>query len=268
MIDHALDTFLIFIGGLLKHAVEAGVEAGHKTLVAFVLLSFVRFQEHGAKGRRECQGVDSRDDDTHSHGHTELAVEGTACATHKRHRDEHGSHDERDGDDGAGDLVHGVDSSRERVVVALVKLGVDGLDDHDGIIDHDGDSQQQRRQRQQVDGESKDPQEEEGTYQSYRYGDHWDERRAEILQEDIHHDEHKEQRDEQRHHHLMDRGEEEVGHVVHRDDLHPRRHALLLLSKSGLYVSSNLCSVRSCDLLHHTHTGRLSVVVQTHVVHQ
>ena len=145
VIDHALHTFLIFSDRLVKYAVETSVEAGHKALIAFVLLSFVRFQEHGTKSRRERQGVDSRDDDAHSHGHTELTVEGTTRATHERYRDEHGSHDKRDGDDGAGDLVHGVDGGSERVVVTLVELGVNGLDDHDGIIDHDGDSQQQRR---------------------------------------------------------------------------------------------------------------------------
>ena len=100
----------------------------------------MRFQEHRAQSWRERQGVDSRDDDTHGHGYTELTVEGTARATHERHRYEYGGHDEGNGDNGTGDLVHGVNSGRERVVVTLVKLGVYGLDNHDGIIDHDGDS--------------------------------------------------------------------------------------------------------------------------------
>ena len=113
VIDHVLNTSLIFIGGLLKYAVEASVEACHKILVALVLLCLVRLQEHGAKCRRQSQGVDSRDDDTYSHCHTELAVESAARTSHERYRDEHGSHDERDGDDGTGDLIHGIDSSRE-----------------------------------------------------------------------------------------------------------------------------------------------------------
>ena len=78
-----LYTFLIFISGLLEHTVETSMEAGYKCLVLLVLLFLVWLQEHGAKGRRQCQSVDSRDDDTHSHGHTELTIEGTACTTHE-----------------------------------------------------------------------------------------------------------------------------------------------------------------------------------------
>ena len=50
-----------------------------------------------------------------------------------------------------------------------------GLNDHDGIVDHNGNSQQQGRQRQQVDGEAEDVEEEEGTNERYRDGNQRDE---------------------------------------------------------------------------------------------
>ena len=43
MVDDILHTFLIFIGGFLKHAVEASVETGYESLVLFCLFSLVRF---------------------------------------------------------------------------------------------------------------------------------------------------------------------------------------------------------------------------------
>jgi hydrophobic/amphiphilic exporter-1 (mainly G- bacteria), HAE1 family len=49
----------------------------------------------------------------------------------------------------------------------------------------------------QVDGESEDPEEEERTNQSHRYGNHRNQRRTEVLQEDIHYDEHQYQGDDQ-----------------------------------------------------------------------
>ena len=89
-----------------------------------------------------------------------------------------------------------------------------GFDHHNGIIDHNGDGQQQGRQCQQVDGEAEHFEEEECTYQRHRHGNQRDQRRAPVLQEDVDHDEHEEQREEQREHHLLDRGIEELRHIV------------------------------------------------------
>ena len=157
------DTF-IFISGSGEGGIEGGMEAIYARHL-LMALTIVRLQEDGTEGRRQRQGVQGRDEDSHGHRHTELTVERTRHTTHERHRDKHRGHHQRDRDDGARDLVHGVDRGRQRRLIALVELGMDGLNHHDGIVDHDGDSQQQGRQYEQVDGEAEHLEEEERTYQ-------------------------------------------------------------------------------------------------------
>ena len=128
-------------------------------------LSIVRLQEDGTECRRQRQGIKCRDKDADSHRHTELTIERSRCSTDERHGDEHRSHHQSNGDDSTGDLIHRIDGSREGALVALIQLGMYGLNYHDGIIDHDGDGQQQCREHQQVDGESEHLQEEERTHQ-------------------------------------------------------------------------------------------------------
>ena len=53
---------------------------------------------------------------------------------------------------------------------------MDCLDDHNGVIDHNGDSQKQGRKRQQVDGEAEHLQKEEGTDERNGNGNQRDER--------------------------------------------------------------------------------------------
>ena len=242
------------------------IDEGHLLATVGLRLLVLRLQEDGAKGRRERQGVDGRDQDGDSHRDTKLAVECTTHTTDERHRDEHGRHHQRDGDDSTRDFVHGVDTGRERTLVAHVELGVNGLDNHDGVIDHDGDSQQEGRQRQQVDGESEDPQEEERTYQGDRHGDHRDQRGAEVLEEDIDDEEHQQQGDEERENHLLDGGVEELRHVLLDGIFQSRWEVLCLALQLGLHVLGNLGCVGSCNLLHHTHHGRVAVVLQLHAV--
>ena len=145
---------------------------------------------------------------------------------------------------------------------------MDGLYNHDGVIHHDGDGKQQCREHEQVDGEAENPEEEERTEKGHRHRNHRDERGAEVLKEDIHHDEDKQQGDEEREQHFLDRCEEELRHVVVQLVCHARREGLCLLLKLSLHVFCNLCGVGAGNLLHHTHDRRLSVVFHRHAVHQ
>ena len=145
---------------------------------------------------------------------------------------------------------------------------MDGLDHHDGIIDHDGDGQQQRREGKQVDGEAEYPKEEEGTYERHRYGNHRDEGRAEVLEEDIHYQEYQQQRDDEGKHYLLDRGVEELGHILLDGVLQSGRETLAGFSQGFLHVGGYLGGVRAGNLLHHTHHGGLAVVLQTYGVAQ
>ena len=68
------------------------------------------------------------------------------------------------------------DGSHLRTLITHIELGMNGLDHHDGIVYHNGNGQQQGRKREQVDGETKHPQEKERTNERHRHGDERDER--------------------------------------------------------------------------------------------
>ena len=121
--------------------------------------------------------------------------------------------------------------------------------------------QQEGGQRKQVDGESEDPEEEERTDQSHRHCNHRNQRRTEVLQEDIHYDEHQYQGDDQGEDNLLDRCEQELGNIHQDDILQPWRITLLQFIKRFLYVASNLGSVGTGNLLNHTQHGRLTIIV-------
>ena len=140
------------------------------------------------------------------------------------------------------------------------------LHHHDGIIHHDGDRQQQGGEYKQVDGEAHHIEEEERTDQRHRYGNQRDERRTYILQEDIHHEEHQCQRHEEGEHHLLNRGIEELRHVVVDLILHAGRHQFLLIFKFGLYLLGNLVGIRTGHLLNHGHDRRHAIVLHRYRV--
>ena len=138
---------------------------------------------------------------------------------------------------------------------------MDSLDHHDGIIDHDGNRQEQGRERQQVDGEAEYPEEEECTDQGHRHGNHRNQSRTEVLQKDIYDKEHQYQRDYQRTYHLFDGSEEELGYVLLYRHLHARRHLLLCISQSSLHIVGDIRSIGPCNLIDHTDDSRTVVVL-------
>ncbi|CCZ13578.1 unknown [Prevotella sp. CAG:1092] len=142
------------------------------------------------------------------------------------------------------------------------------LNNHNGVVDHNGNSQQQCRKYQQVDREAEHPKEEECTEQRYWHGYHRDESRTEVLQEDVNHSEHQQHSDDEGEDNLLHRCEEEVGNVVVQLIFYTRRERLSLLFELSLYVLSNLCSVRTSNLLYHSHYRRLTVVLHTNAIHQ
>jgi len=141
MVDDAGDTFLVFLRGFVKYVIEAVVEPTDERGVCFFLIFMMGFEEDGTQSGRQCKGVDGRNHNRDSHRHTELAVECTRGATHKRYRNEHGCHHEGDGDDSARNLIHGIQCGRHGLLIALIELGVHGLNHHNGVVDHNGDGQ-------------------------------------------------------------------------------------------------------------------------------
>ena len=225
--------------------------------VAFDVLGL---EEYGAKGGRKGQGVDSREADRDSHGETKLAVEYTCGTGHERHRYEHEHHNQCNRDKSAGDFAHRVDRCPSCRRVALVELGVDGLDDHNGVVDHNRNRKHECRQGDKVDREADEVEDEECTDKGHRNCDCRDEGRAHILQEHVYHEEHKDKCLDKGVDHSVDRGVEEVV-VVHR---YLKGAAL---GQIGLEfvdqcdtVVDNLCGVRSGCPEHYCHRCELAVV--------
>ena len=243
---------------ILIHSVEGQMEAVDEAEL-LPLVTLVRLEQKGAERGAKRQRVDGRDDDRDGHRDPELAVERTADPGDERHGHEDRSHDERDGDDSARDLMHSVHTGRAGGVVALVQLGVYGLDDDDGVIHDDSDRQHQCREREEVQREAEDLQEEERTDERHGHRDGGDERAAEVLQEDIYDDEDEEEGLEERLDDVPDRGVEEVRDVEDVGHLHAGREVLLQLLDLGLDGGDDVVSVGASDLRDHPRDSGVAV---------
>ena len=129
---------------------------------------FVRLQEHRTQSRTQRQGIQCGQTDRDSHCQTELTIECTGRTAHETYRDKHGHHDQRDGDDSTTQFVHGIDRSQFRRFVTLVQFGMDTLDDHDRIIDHNCNGKHHGTKSQQVQAKADQRQHEERTDQRNR----------------------------------------------------------------------------------------------------
>ena len=126
----------------------------------------VRLQEHRTQSRTQRQGVQCRQTDRDCHRQTELAIESTGRTTHETYRDKYGHHDQRDGDDSTTQLVHGIDRSQFCRFISLIQLGMDTLDNHNRIIDHNRNGKHHSTKGQQVQTKADQRQHEERTDQS------------------------------------------------------------------------------------------------------
>ena len=106
--ENKWSTYNSNIYNLIIRCIESHVEtvdAGH---FYFFSVLVMRLQEDGTKGWRQCQGIKCRNENGHSHRYTKLAIKSTACSSDERNRDEHRCHHKRNGNDGSGNLIHGI----------------------------------------------------------------------------------------------------------------------------------------------------------------
>ena len=94
----------VAVGGPAEDPVEPVVE-----LLEQAGASLLRLEQQGAEGRGEGEGVEGRDDDRDGDGHGELLVELAGNAGDEGGRDKDRRQDDGDGDDRAGDLLHGLE---------------------------------------------------------------------------------------------------------------------------------------------------------------
>ena len=97
--------------------------------------------------------------------------------------------------------------------------------------------------------------------QHHRHGDGWNQRGAEILQEQVHHQKHQHDRLEQRLHHLIDGDAHERRGVIGIDELEAGREERRQLVHGGAHRLGGVQRVRARGELHRQARRRLAVVL-------
>ena len=87
------------------------METGNKCRFLFFMLLIMRFQEYRTQGGTQCQGVQSGQTNSDRHRQTKLAIERTGRTSHETYGNKHGHHDQRNGNNSATQLAHGIDRS-------------------------------------------------------------------------------------------------------------------------------------------------------------
>ena len=140
-------------------------------------------QKQGGEGGAERQRVQSGDERGGGDGEGELAEELTHDARDERAGHEHRREHQADGDDGAGDFAHGDDGGLPGGKPAF-HVVLDGLDDDDGVVDHDADGEHQAEEREVIDAEAHGQHDAEGADDADRNGDQGDHGGPPVLEEE------------------------------------------------------------------------------------
>ena len=104
-------------------------------------LVVVRLEEDGAKCGRKGECIQGGEGNGNGHCDTKLAIEDTTCAAEEGNGDEHRHHDEGDREDGPTEFAHRIERGFARRGVTHVKFGMHTFHHDDGVVDHDGNGQ-------------------------------------------------------------------------------------------------------------------------------
>ena len=141
------------------------------------------------------------------------------------------------------------------------------LHHHYGIVDHNPDGKNQSEKRKHIDREPQHLHEKERADQRDRDRDGGNQSRADILEENIHHDKHQQESLEQRFQHRLDGSVEKPRHVIRDVIIHSRsKTALFDFLHPLLDVLNHLAGVRARPLLNHDRSRRTPVGHGNHVV--
>ena len=194
------------------------VEPAEQAALGVMVAGLDRLEQGRAERRRQGQCHQRREADRGDHRHRKLPVDDADRSGEERHRDEHRDQHQRDADDGAGDLAHRLARCFLRRQALLGHDALDVLDHDDRVIDQDADGEHHAEQRQHVDREAEHQKHRAGAEQRYRHHDGRNERVADVLQKQQHHQEDQHHRFHERRQHLLDRGldhwRDVIGNVV------------------------------------------------------
>ena len=136
---------------------------------------------------------------------------------------------------------------------------MDALDHHYRVVHHDGDGQYQGTQRQKVQAEADEINGEERTNQRHRDGYGRDECGAQVLQEDVHHEEDEYECFDERLYHFVDGCEEEVVGALRDVDVQARGQGRLGFFQEFFDVLDDLRGVGAGRLEHDTRNTVVAV---------
>ena len=204
----------VVVRTLIKHAVEPAEEAFMLAVTAFLN----RLQHRRAQGWRQDQRNQYRQRHRRNDGDGELTVNRTGRAAKEGHRDKYRGQYHRDTDQRALDLAHRFTGCFLRRQAFFRHHTLDVFDHHDGVIHQQADGEHHPEHRQGVYRVAKYRQNREGPKQYNRYGDGWDQRRAEVLQEQVHYQEDEDDRLNQGFYHFVNRNFYERRSVIRIND--------------------------------------------------
>ena len=129
---------------------------------------------------------------------------------------------------------------------------MDTLDDHNGIVHHNGNGKHHSRKCQQVHAEADELQDEESSDQGYRDSNSRNQGRTHILQEDIYYDEHQDKGLNQSLDNFVDRSIQEVVGILCHIDTQTGRKCFLSLVKYCLQVIDGFSRIGTGHLINDT----------------
>ena len=131
-----------------------------------IILRFMFLENHGAKCRRQRQSNESRQRHGYGNRQGELFIQNTCHTAKECNRNEHGGQNKGNSHNRPLYLIH-CTLSRIDWLKAFLHMLLDILDNNDGIIDDQTDSQHHSEKRQSVDGKIQDDKCRHGTNQGY-----------------------------------------------------------------------------------------------------
>ena len=224
----------------------------------------VRFgvaEQRAAQRRGEGQRYHHRQHHRRDNGYRELAIDDPGRTAEEGHRQEHRRQHQGNRHQRAGDFAHrffGGFASGEPFV-AHNALHV--LHHHDGVIHQQADRQHHGEQRQGVNRVAEQRQHAEGAKQHHRHRHRRNERRAEVLQEQIHHADDEDNRFEQGLNHVLDRDFDELGAVLRIGNIVTLRHLTLEFGDFAFHQRRGVQRVGAGGHHHRDPGGRVAVQI-------
>ena len=223
-------------------------------------MAFGNLLEHArTQSRRERERQKGRESNGQRHGECKLTVNITGGTAKHRQRHKHRNQHRRDADNRAGNLAHGFFGGFHRRQTFFGHNPLDVFHHHNGIIHHNTNHQHHRKHAQHVDRHAQIPNAGKSAQQGNRHHNGRNQRIADILQKQEHHQKHQHHCLNQCAHHFLNRKRHKSRGVIRSRPSHIARKIFLQFSHLRLHSSGGGQSIAAIGK-HHSHAhGGLAV---------